>query len=102
MSFSLGGVLIFWLICMSLLAGSYLVLTGEYSNNSINLSWNNKGQFNTDYYEVEKSVNGTDFNIARIVHNSGLTSNTGFFTFIDEYPGYGNIVYRFKAVIKAV
>ena len=86
----------------SVLAGNYLILKGEYSNNAINLNWDDKGQINTDYYEVEKSVNGTEFNRIGAVFNSGNpAASAGHFTFQDDNPGYGNTLYHIKAVTKA-
>src|SRR4029077_10262557 len=58
------------------LAGRTMNLSGTYVNQSILLNWEDRDQINTDFYEIEKSLNGIDFNKIDIVANSNQNSST--------------------------
>jgi len=72
-----------------ILASKYLVLSGQYNNQSVLLKWLDQTQDAIDHYEIEKSYNGIDF------IRSG---STHILSFTDANPGSSNIIYRVKAV----
>ncbi|HEV3249441.1 MAG TPA: hypothetical protein VGZ71_00710, partial [Puia sp.] len=86
----------------AVLAGRYLRLSGTLANNSIFLKWQDLDQSNTNFYIIEKSLDGIEFNKIGIVYNS---DNPGpgaskFFSFTDYHPNYGDNFYRIQSIAK--
>jgi hypothetical protein len=86
----------------AILSESYLKLSGIYANQSILLKWQDRSQTNTDYYVIEKSLNGIDFNKIGTVYNSNNADSVilNFFSFTDASPNYGGNFYRIESITK--
>ena len=80
------------------LASLYLKLDGTYSNPNVLLHWQDRNANNVEHYEIEKSVNGTDFiQIGAQAGVSGIDSSSYIFSFADQHPANGYNLYRIKA-----
>jgi hypothetical protein len=84
-------------VCYSLLAP--LQVTGFYGwvqNNEVILNWQGQNEWNTDYYEVEQSQNGSTFySQARVQKGSSTLNNYTWKT-----PCEGNSFYRIRQTDK--
>lgn len=79
-------------------------------NESVLLEWQTESEYNSDYFEVERSLNGTDWNRLFTVKASGESSEPLIYQKMDENPIDGISYYRLnqydfdgkKAVLKTV
>jgi hypothetical protein len=80
------------------LAARYLILTGGYVNQTIQLNWQDIAENNAGYYEIQKSSDNSEFETIGTVFNvNGNESGTGsYFKFTDPNPDYGDNYYRIK------
>jgi hypothetical protein len=83
-----------------LLANSYFILSGSFSDHSVLLSWKDNGQNNAEVYEIERSVDGRNFDkIGELSNSTSHESNAvNFFSFADNYPNSGYNLYRIKLI----
>lgn len=65
-------------------------------NNKIDLNWQTSSEMNTDYFTIEKSANGDDFEAIGQVTAAGNSSNENYYQFIDYEPISGTAYYRIK------
>jgi hypothetical protein len=86
----------------AVLAGRYLRLSGTLANNSIFLKWQDLDQSNTNFYIIEKSLDGIEFNKIGTVYNSDNPDPgaSKFFSFTDYHPNYGDNFYRIQSIAK--
>ena len=72
----------------------------SYSNgrNEIHLNWETSSEINNQYFEMEHSLNGVDFDLIGRVHGNGTTNLSHQYSFIHLNPTYGNNYYRLKQV----
>ena len=77
------------------LAGRSMNLSGIYANQSILLRWQDKDQTNTEFFEIERSLNGLDFNKIGTVTNASTLNSLSF---TDNRPCYGDNLYRIKSI----
>ena len=84
------------------LAGTYLRLNGIFANNSILLKWQDLDQTNTDFYIIEKSLDGINFSKIGTVYNSNNPDlgSSNFLSFTDLHPNPTENFYRIKSVAK--
>ncbi|MGB8193867.1 MAG: T9SS type A sorting domain-containing protein, partial [Chitinophagaceae bacterium] len=68
---------------------------GVRNNNIINLTWKASGTEAGDVFEIERSINGTDFEKIGSVNVSRITNNSGY-AFDDNLPVNGLNYYRLK------
>jgi PKD repeat protein len=73
--------------------------TGKKSNKSIELNWKTASEINNNYYDLEKSEDGSKFvKLAKINAKSPNSNEPTDYKFIDEFPFAGINYYRLKAV----
>ncbi|MBK6527487.1 MAG: DUF2341 domain-containing protein [Crocinitomicaceae bacterium] len=66
--------------------------------NAIELDWTTASENNNDYFMIEKSENGVNWNFIGTVDGHGNTSHAINYHFEDMKPYYGNNYYRLKQV----
>ena len=66
------------------------------SNDKVNCTWETASEINNDYFTVERSVNGDDFEDVGTVKGRGNSSTTSRYHFTDNNPFEGISYYRFK------
>lgn len=76
-----------------------LHFTAEVSKeNHVELSWATASEENFDYFSIERSVNGENFEAIGQVKGSGNSSITRDYTFTDKFPAEGVSFYRLRSV----
>jgi hypothetical protein len=81
------------------LAIRLLAFNGNYNGTTVQLEWKVAGEYNTGYYEIERSTNGFDFATAGVieVNNTSIQSKTyRFAETVDGAPAV--LYYRLKEV----
>ncbi|MES2780040.1 MAG: T9SS type A sorting domain-containing protein [Bacteroidota bacterium] len=58
--------------------------TAAKSNADVNLVWNTANETNNSHFEIERSLNGTDFNAIGRVKGMGTINRPSRYTFVDE------------------
>lgn len=71
---------------------------GFVEDNTIKLEWTTASEINNDYFQVEKSTNGIDFNTLTVVSGSGNSNKMNDYYTYDELPTRGTMYYRLKQV----
>jgi hypothetical protein len=64
----------------------------------IKLSWATASELNFDYFDIEKSTDGTNFKSIATVKGNGTTSERHDYVLTDEKPIIGKSYYRLKSI----
>ena len=67
-------------------------------NNQHVVQWKTLTEENNDYFEIEHSLNGTDFNPIGTIKGAGNSTELISYEFIDRVPSLGDNYYRLKQV----
>jgi hypothetical protein len=65
-------------------------------HNKVVVDWVTSAQYNNDYFSVERSSNGTDFEIVGTLKGGGTLTRKMNYSFIDETPLEGLTYYRLQ------
>jgi hypothetical protein len=65
-------------------------------DNRVILEWQTATETNNDYFTIEKSSNGTEFEEVAIIKGAGYSSSYINYSFIDDRPYFGTSYYRLK------
>ncbi|WP_421762811.1 T9SS type A sorting domain-containing protein [Ekhidna sp.] len=71
---------------------------GTAEGNEIKLYWSTASEQNNDYFEVQRSSDGTNFEAIGVVQGSGNSNQMLDYTHIDKQPYFGLNYYRLKQV----
>jgi hypothetical protein len=66
------------------------------NNKSINIIWQTASEINNDYFSIERSSDGKNFNVLDIVKGNGNSNKINHYSTIDENPLPGLNYYRLK------
>ena len=80
-----------------------LLIKSVYTSNGVLLTWQTASELNSDYFGIEKSANGIDFDAIGSVQASGNSNTTKYYSFTDSVTqGVNNIIlfYRVKMLYK--
>lgn len=77
---------------------SLLFFKGSLEPNKISLSWSTASELNFDYFDLEKSSDGKNFNSISTIKGNGTTNENHDYSFNDEKPLIGKNYYRLKSV----
>ena len=69
---------------------------GECADGKIEIRWSTFTETNNDFFTVERSNNGTDFEIVDVVEGAGNSNQPLSYTVTDELPYGGTSYYRLK------
>lgn len=72
--------------------------SGEVVNKQIELNWETASEINNDYFSIEKSLDGINYEEINKVKGSGNSSLPIQYLYIDENPFIGTFYYRLKQV----
>ncbi|WP_304064520.1 T9SS type A sorting domain-containing protein [Pedobacter glucosidilyticus] len=72
--------------------------TAKKSNNQIQLAWSTASESQNSHFEIERSVNGTDFVKIGERKGAGNSSSVLNYSFLDNNPANGTNYYRLKQV----
>ncbi len=67
-------------------------------NQSVLAEWQTETEFNNDYFVIERSVSGTEWEVAGTVKSAGNSNQFVSYSFLDEKPFFGLSYYRLKQV----
>ena len=71
-----------------------LVFSAEADDNNAELSWSTQTETNSDYFEVQRSINNLDYEVVGTVDAAGTTSEEQSYEFTDVNAGdYASVVY---------
>ena len=71
------------------------------SNSNVKISWVTATELNTNYFEVERSIDGQNFEHASTVSAAGNSTTTKSYAYIDDASNLsGTVYYRLKTVDK--
>jgi len=73
-----------------------LFFKGECNNGSVSLNWSTISETNNDYFTIEKSDDGINFEIITIINGAGNSNTQQDYFVIDENPYKGINYYRLK------
>lgn len=80
-----------------------VVLTGfkgAYANGVARLNWSTEQEMNSNYFEIERSTDGTNFSTIGKVYAAGNSAQLRQYTFDDIKANAGNNYYRLRMVDK--
>lgn len=73
---------------------------GRFAVNVVNLDWETAGEFNNDYFIVERGTGDDDFIEIGRVTATGTTNQQSAYRFVDKFPMDGLNYYRLKIMKK--
>ncbi len=73
-----------------------LSFNGIYENGKVNLYWETASETNNDYFIVERSVDGENFEIVTTVKGAGNSSTILKYSATDDAPPVGVVYYRLR------
>lgn len=85
-------------IAAAILPVTFSSVKGFEVNKKITIEWKVENEINIKKYEVERSSNGTDFNMVNSFAVTGFKNNYNSYSWIDNQPLMGNGFYRIKSV----
>lgn len=68
------------------------------TNGTVNVSWETASEVNCDYFSVERSLDGSNFEALSQVRGAGNTSTSHQYTYVDDNPHSPVSYYRLKQV----
>ncbi len=68
------------------------------NNDKVEVSWSTASELNCDYFNIQRSVNATDFETIGSVRSSGNSNFTKSYFFTDSKPTRSKCYYRIKEV----
>ncbi|MDD5571903.1 MAG: hypothetical protein PHD97_12205 [Bacteroidales bacterium] len=73
-----------------------LSFNGVYENEKVNLYWSTAAEINNDYFTIERSADGRNFEIITTVKGAGNSNSIIKYSAIDDNPQSGIVYYRLK------
>ncbi len=67
-----------------------------FENNAVLLEWETFTEINNDYFTLEKSINGTEWNVFKIIDGGGDSFSIQDYSCIDTDPYLGTSYYRLR------
>ena len=65
-------------------------------NSEVELTWETATELNNDYFTVERSVSGTDWEYVGKVNGAGTSTDRRSYKLLDDEPYFGTSYYRLK------
>jgi len=84
--------------CGTVLPIELLTFTAEEKDNFVYLNWVTASEINNDYYELQRSKDGINFEPFTRVNGAGNSNTTLYYSTIDDSPLQGISYYRLKQV----
>jgi len=73
-----------------------LEFTAKIQNNCVLIKWSTASEINNDYFNIEKSQDGKNFEVIGSINGSETSNIQHDYSFIDENPVKGTAYYRLK------
>jgi hypothetical protein len=75
-----------------------LALTASQKGSDAQLDWTTLAEINSDHFEIEKSVDGVNWNTIATAKAAGNSAATSYYSYTDKNIASGNLFYRLKEV----
>lgn len=72
--------------------------TGELQDKAISLNWQTAVEINNDYFILERSADGINFEAIAEVDGAGNSNTARFYQYLDEEPFIGENYYRLRQI----
>lgn len=72
--------------------------SAKYHSSAVHLVWNTASEINNDYFVIERSVNGVEFEAIGTIYGMGTTNMAQTYTYEDKEPLEGTVYYRLNQV----
>lgn len=82
--------------CVSNLPIELIEFNAEKTERTVKLNWSTLTEKDNDYFTVEKSLNGIDFELVGYLNGMGTVANEHHYTLVDSEPIIGISYYRLK------
>ncbi len=73
-----------------------LAFTAVPTKSAVNLNWSTATELNNDYFTIERSVNGVDFEPIAYMDGVGTSTSISYYSMVDSSPLDGLSYYRLK------
>ena len=70
--------------------------TAKVSGNNVKLDWVTLSEINNDYFSIEKSSDGINYNLITTVNGAGNSVESIEYSYTDTNPSFGKSYYRLK------
>ncbi|MDW7692507.1 Ig-like domain-containing protein [Flammeovirgaceae bacterium SG7u.111] len=84
--------------CSIILPVSLVSFSTSLIDNKTHLNWTTASEFNNDYFELQKSKNGLDWEVFSKVNGAGSSNQLINYSYVDNYPYSGTTYYRLRQV----
>ncbi len=84
--------------CLNALPVELVNFEGRESGKEVSLSWTTASEENSSHFEIQKSINGIDWEVIGEVKSNGNSVEMNYYVFNDERPSKGNNYYRLRMV----
>ncbi len=74
------------------------IVANRLDEEKVLVNWSTASEINNDHFEIERSVDGSNFEIVGTMDGKGNTSSVSKYSFIDPNATANNICYRIKQV----
>lgn len=82
----------------SALPVEFTSFNAQYANGQVDLVWKTATETNNDYYEVQRSQDGIDWEVVSTLEGAGTTIHSNRYDAVDYAPLQGTSYYRIKQV----
>ncbi len=76
----------------------FVSFTATEENKTVVLDWQTASELNNDFFEVQRSEDGEDWEVIGQVEGNGTINEIVDYSFVDERPLYGTSYYRLRQV----
>lgn len=84
--------------CMAAMPVELVDFSVRKDGDQVSIEWSTASELNNSGFEIQRSVNGTDWNILSFVSGFGTTDRLNVYNFTDNAPKSGLNYYRLKQV----
>ena len=73
-----------------------LEFTASTDNGQVGLNWSTASEINNDYFEIQRSEGGSDWEVIGKVDGNGTTNEMTNYSYVDKQPFFGKSYYRLQ------
>ncbi|MCX6183129.1 MAG: T9SS type A sorting domain-containing protein [Bacteroidetes bacterium] len=84
------------LVTSTALPVTLIDFSAEKKNENVLVKWSTGAEINNDYFTIERSVNGENFEAIATINGKGNSNNASEYQFIDEHAPKGTVYYKLK------
>lgn len=85
-------------VALSMLPVRFTSFVAKKAGNKVNLSWSTAQEINNNRFEIEKSLDGNDWQTIAMVMGAGTTTTVSDYSYTDQQVKDGTLYYRIRQV----